>query len=124
MQNNAKRKKLGYLGEDIAEKHLLQKGFTIIKKNYTVRGGEIDIIATDGKALVFVEVKTRKNDLFGKASEAVDAKKISHMCHAAERFLYDNRDDKSFDGLSVRFDVIEVYTQNGTINHIVNIDIN
>ncbi len=124
MQNNAGRKRLGYLGEELAEKHLINKGYTILKKNYTVRGGEIDIIATDGKSLVFVEVKTRKTDLFGSAGEAVDSKKIAHMCTAAERFIYENSDNHHIKGLSVRFDVIEVYTQKSVINHIVNIDIN
>lgn len=115
------RKKLGYLGEDMAKEFLKNAGYTIICQNYTVRGGEIDIVAKDGNTIIFAEVKTRKNDLFGKASEAVDSKKISHMCTAAKRFLYEN---KEFENSSVRFDVLEVYTQKGIINHIVNIDIN
>ncbi len=115
------RKKLGYLGEDMAKEFLENAGYTIICKNYTVRGGEIDIIAKDGDTLVFAEVKTRKNDSFGKASEAVDSKKISHMCTAAKRFIYEH---KEFKNSFVRFDVLEVYTQKGIINHIVNIDIN
>ena len=79
MQNNLQRKKLGYEGENTAREYLVSKGYSVIASNYTVRGGEIDIIVTDGKSLVFVEVKTRKNDAFGRASEAVDSKKILHM---------------------------------------------
>lgn len=124
MQNNKERKKLGYLGEELAAKYLTEKGYTVLRKNYTVRGGEIDIIATDGKSLVFIEVKTRKNDIFGSAAEAVDSKKIAHMCTAAERFIYENSDNTEIKDLAVRFDVIEVYTQKSVINHIVNIDIN
>ncbi|MBE6622830.1 MAG: YraN family protein [Ruminococcaceae bacterium] len=115
------RKKLGYLGEDMAREFLENSGYKIICKNYTVRGGEIDIIAKDGNTLVFAEVKTRKNDLFGKASEAVNSKKISHMCTAARRFIHEHKELKYS---SVRFDVLEVYTQKAVINHIVNIDIN
>ena len=115
------KKKLGYMGEEMAEKFLENAGYTVICKNYTVRGGEIDIIATFGNVLVFAEVKTRKNDSFGKACEAVDSKKIFHMCTAAKKFIYEH---KEFENSPVRFDVLEVYTQKGIINHIVNIDIN
>jgi putative endonuclease len=121
MQNNGERKKLGYLGEEMAAKFLEEKGYSLISKNYTARGGEIDVIATDGKNLVFVEVKTRKNDSFGSAAEAVDSKKIGHMCTAARKFIYEN---PRFESFPIRFDVIEIYTQNRLINHIVNIDIN
>jgi len=53
------RRATGYTGEDIARRYLENKGYTIIQMNYTIRGGEIDIIARDGEITVFVEVRYR-----------------------------------------------------------------
>ena len=60
-------KKTGQLGEDIAVSFLETQGYTILARNYRQRFGEIDIVAEDGDTLVFVEVKTRKNDRFGRS---------------------------------------------------------
>lgn len=122
MKSNLEKKRLGRLGEDIACRYLEEKGFRIIARNYTVRGGEIDLVATDERYVVFVEVKCRKNDVFSKASEAVSSKKIAHLVTAAERFLFERPTD--IRGKQPRFDVIEVYTQKNTVNHIKSIDIN
>jgi putative endonuclease len=54
------RRALGTLGEDIAIAHLRRLGFALIARNARTRHGEIDAIAFDGKALVFVEVKCRR----------------------------------------------------------------
>ena len=56
---------IGDLGEDFAAKTLSDKGYIILSRNYTCRTGEIDIIAKDKDTFVFVEVKTRKNNLYG-----------------------------------------------------------
>jgi len=57
-----KTKKLGNLGEEIAEKYLKKKGYKILDRNFRYKGyGEIDIIAKKNKNLHFVEIKTRKN---------------------------------------------------------------
>lgn len=117
-------RRVGRIGEDAACRYFSEAGFEVLARNYTVRGGEIDLVVTDRETLVFVEVKTRKNDAFGRASEAVDRKKIARMCTAAERYLYEIRDDMRLAALPVRFDVIEVYTQNHTLRHIKGIDVN
>ncbi len=124
MKSTLEKKQLGRAGEDIACTYLEKNGYSVVARNYTVRGGEIDIVATDEKFVVFVEVKCRKNDVFSKASEAVGAKKIAHLVTAAERFLFEKSDDAALYGKQPRFDVIEVYTQKNTINHIKSIDIN
>ena len=124
MKSNLEKKRLGKLGEDIACSFLEKNGYSVAARNYTVRGGEIDIVAHDGEHVVFVEVKCRENDFYSKARDAVDAKKIAHLVAAAERFLFENSDSADFSGKQPRFDVIEVYTQKGTINHIKSIDIN
>ena len=57
-----KRDALGERGENVAARHLRNKGYKIIIRNFRNEIGEIDIIARDGKTLVFVEVKTRAYD--------------------------------------------------------------
>lgn len=121
MKDKISTRAAGKAGESIAAEYLENTGYKILRRNYAVRGGEIDIIALDGNVIVFVEVKTRKSDFFGKASEAVTDKKIYHMTLCAERYIFEN---PAYDGIPARFDVIEVYTQNGKIEHIKNIDIN
>ncbi len=121
--DNVTARKKGYDGEALAAKYLKKQGYRILTCNYTVRGGEIDIVAYDRSFVVFVEVKTRQNDSFGKACEAVTRAKISHLKVAAERFLYEYSDDSAIKNKQPRFDVIEVYTQNNTVNHIKNIEI-
>lgn len=58
MAEPTQKQKIGRLGEDIATKHLINKGFAIICQNYLKKCGEIDIIAQKGKKLHFIEVKT------------------------------------------------------------------
>lgn len=68
-------KVLGIEGENAAAKFLEKKGYRIISRNYKTHIGEIDIIAQDGNTIVFVEVKTRGNESFGKPFEAVNKRK-------------------------------------------------
>ena len=70
----------GRLGEEAAAKYLAQNGYKIIKRNYKSRNSEIDIVATDGNILCFVEVKTRRSKDFGYAAEAVDFYKRQKIC--------------------------------------------
>ena len=66
-----KKKILGNLGEDIACKFILNKGYEIVERNFYCRQGEIDIIAKDNEFLVFIEVKTRKNENYGRPIDAI-----------------------------------------------------
>ena len=118
-----KRKELGYAGEERAAEYLEKKGYRVISRNYTVRGGEIDLVVCDRMSLVFVEVKTRTDERFGRAAEAVDARKISRMVKAAEHFLYENGERYESSSKNIRFDVIEVYTSDDRLVHIPNIEI-
>ncbi len=117
------RKDLGDFGECAAENFYRKKGYRILAKNYTVRGGEIDLIVESPEWLVFVEVKTRSNLNYGYPSEAIDHKKIQHMRRAAGRYIEEHPTKKE-----IRFDAIEVlasYTDGvpelEEINHIPNI---
>ncbi|HEX4837560.1 MAG TPA: YraN family protein [Solirubrobacteraceae bacterium] len=55
-----RRRALGALGEDLAIGHLRRLGFVVVARNVRTRHGEIDVIAFDGRALVFAEIKTRR----------------------------------------------------------------
>lgn len=109
--------KKGEWGENAAREYLEQKGYEIIRMNYRTRLGEIDIIASSLKYIVFAEVKTRKNDLFAAAREHVTLAKIERILKAAEDFLQTTKEKKQ-----PRFDVIEVYGDEKSgikdINHI------
>jgi len=71
------KKEIGYLGEGVAERYLIQKNYLILAKNYTIKGGEIDIIAQDldNLDLVFVEVKTRLTTQYSWPEQAINARK-------------------------------------------------
>jgi len=72
-------------------------------RNYRAPAGEIDIIALDGKTLVFAEVKTRTSLLFGHPSEAVDRRKMHKIERAASHYISTHKADAR-----ARFDVISV----------------
>lgn len=115
-----KRHILGSNGEKIACKYLESMNYIIICKNFRCRQGEIDIIARDKNEIVFVEVKTRTNKIYGNPIDAVNWIKQNHIYKASEYFLYSNR----LENVSIRYDVIEIYKDaKYYINHIKNVDI-
>ena len=81
------KRKTGTDYENLAADFLERKGYKIIKRNYRVRSGEIDIIAMDGRYLVFLEVKYRVNMHKGSALEAVDYRKQQTIYRTARFFL-------------------------------------
>ena len=82
-------REVGRVGEDIAEKFLVeQKGARILARNYAVRGGEIDIIAEIGEVIAFVEVKLRTH---GDAHDAIGYTKQKRLSRAALVYLQKNR---------------------------------
>lgn len=105
------KKELGYLGEDLSEKFLKNKNYLILAKNFTIRGGEIDVIAQDLETsqIVFVEVKTRTSNSFGFPEEAVNVTKKSRMSRTAEKYLQQNNysdfQDYRFDTISVELNM-------------------
>ena len=108
----------GKFGEDKAAEYLRKKGYGIIRRNFSCRFGEIDIIAENTGFLVFAEVKLRKNDMHGEAKEFVNYSKQQKIIRSASLFLAGYDTEKQ-----PRFDVIEVYAPQGMfspvkINHI------
>lgn len=81
------RQQLGKFGETIAENYLKENGYQILCRNFRCRAGEIDIVASKGHVLHFIEVKTRQGSLFGHPSESITSKKKSHMKAAAGNYL-------------------------------------
>ena len=96
--------KTGLWGENQAAGFLEKKGFKIISRRFrvTVRD-EFDLIARFGDVLVFVEVKTRKTESFGRPVSAVDRNKKHHLSRAAIRYL-----QRLGKPVNFRFDVVEV----------------
>lgn len=68
---------IGKKGEDLATDFLKKKGYTILERNYHGPQGEIDIICTKNKVLLFVEVKTRRSAQFGTPLESIRHTKLS-----------------------------------------------
>lgn len=91
----------GLRGEEIAESHLRGLGYKILGRNVRTPYGELDIIALDGDAVVFCEVKSRTSGAFGHPGEAVNRKKREHLIKSA---LYYSSKGKSQPRM--RFDVI------------------
>ena len=112
--------KRGLWGEELAAQYLRQKGYKIIARNFRIRQGELDIIASKGKFLAFVEVKTRKNDRFGAAREFITPAKQRRLIQTAEYWCMLHPTD-----LQPRFDAVEIYGEEGCahprINHLENI---
>ena len=113
----------GNKGEAAAAKYLRRHGYKILKRNYVADNNEIDIIARNRTTLVFVEVKSRTvgtSDFLPRPAAAVDQKKQQAILKAAGIFIALNYE---YRGLRQRFDVIEVYLENGkakTVKHLIN----
>ncbi len=85
------QKKIGDIGEKIAEKYLQQKGYKIVGKNYRCREGEIDLISRKNDSLFFVEVKTRTSLSYGPGEESVGENKINKIHSAIYNYLEKNK---------------------------------
>jgi putative endonuclease len=112
------RLSLGAAGEQAAARFLRRKGYRILARGHRQRLGEIDLIALDGKCIVFVEVKTWRSDDQADPSEAVNHRKQERITRAALIYLKSKRLLEH----PARFDVISVVwpdqrTTQPTIRH-------
>ncbi len=128
------KREIGAIGEKHAENYLKRRGWKILSNNYTVYGGEIDLVGYRFGVLAFFEVKSRSNDEFGSPALAVDAQKIKNIKFAAQDFLKAYRKsnkipvfypfgiEKMQKIAKMRIDIIEVYFDKeyklSKINHI------
>lgn len=110
----------GAWGEDYAAAWLARnKRYRILAKRVRLdRRNELDIIARDRDTLVFVEVKTRKSEDFGRPVDSVDRAKRAHLSRAAMRYVSRLRQPPAF----IRFDVVEITGGEDCVklNHIEN----
>jgi putative endonuclease len=98
------RRAIGVKGEDEAARFLARCGYAILDKNVRTRAGEIDLVAKEGKTLVFVEVKTRK-ELEGDPPQAgVRTRKQNRLGKLAHGYLKAKRMRET----PCRFDVVAV----------------
>ena len=101
--------RLGAWGEKVALNYLQQQGYRIIERNFRCKTGEIDIIASEGDVLAFVEVKTRSSSLFGEPEDAVDSEKERHLHRVAYFYLRKNR--LRPEDTRMRFDIVSIITE-------------
>lgn len=102
-----KNKLKGNYGENLACSYLLENGYDIIAKNFNCQYGEIDIIAIYDDEVVFIEVKTRCQSIYGEPIESIDLIKKYHIYKTAKYFLYKSNLLNS----KIRFDIIEVFLE-------------
>jgi putative endonuclease len=77
----------GAAAEGLAARFLASQGLAIVSRNYRCRVGEIDIVARDGRTLVFVEVRMRRNRSFGGPAESITFAKRRRLRLAAQHYL-------------------------------------
>ena len=115
-----KHLRAGIWGEECAEKFLKKLGFKILGRRVRFGRDELDLVARNGEVLVFVEVKTRASETFGRAVSAVDRGKRTALSRAAFQYLRKLKIKPNY----FRFDVVEVIGEeaNGQpeIRHIEN----
>jgi putative endonuclease len=106
---------LGRYGEDVAVRHLVAAGLTVVARNWRCRDGEVDVVALDGDVLVLCEVKTRRGVGFGTPLDAITPAKAARLRRLACRWLADQRAggiereaDEFGRYTEVRFDVVSV----------------
>src|SRR5687767_14385535 len=80
-------KTLGRKGEDAAARYLKKLGYTIVARSHTDNIGEIDLVAVDGRTLVFIEVKTRTTHEAGHPADAVDDAKQKRLTRLALSYM-------------------------------------
>ena len=102
----AEHNELGKKGEKLAVNFLIDKGYTILEKNYRYLKAEVDIIAQKENTLAVVEVKTRSTDYFGDPQDFVNPKKIKLLLSAIDYYVI----EKDLD-VEVRFDIIAIIHQ-------------
>ncbi len=104
------RLELGRRGEALALKEIERLGYRNIVKNYRCKLGEVDLVATDGDVLVFIEIKTRKGRPVEFAKEAVNLRKQKQLSKVALNYIKAN----NCWNMSARFDVVAVSVGRGS----------
>ena len=104
---------LGDWGEDAVGKFLEKQGYQILDRNYRCRWGEIDLVARDGRELVFIEVRTRRSNAFGTPQESMTEAKAGRLVAACEDYLENHVDEKARGETAWRIDLVAVHPSRG-----------
>jgi putative endonuclease len=110
------RRALGQSSEDLAAAFLEKRGYRIVVRNKRFKIGEIDIVATDGETLVFVEVRSRSDPSQVHPAETITPKKKRQIIRAAMAYCQ----DEGISDTMIRFDVVVVLGPDGEIDLIQN----
>jgi putative endonuclease len=116
LKKEAAHLRTGRIGEAHAEKFLKQAGLKIIARNVRVGYDELDLIAKQGEVLIFVEVKTRASEDFGRPAAAVNRAKRKKLSRAAIHFMKRHKLRPPY----IRFDIVEVIGDKPEVRHIQN----
>ena len=110
----------GILGESLALRYLVGKGYELVERNYRTRWGELDLILRGEDVLVFVEVKARRGRGFGDPLEAVTPGKQARVRLMAEAYLAERGQEFVDQFEEIRFDAVGVLVGGGTngIRHV------
>lgn len=116
----SERQALGDFGERTAAAHLEAKGYRIVGRKFRARDAEIDLIARDTDALVFVEVRTRRGAYPGMAALSITRTKAKKLLLAADRYLEQHPDAAE---LPLRIDVVAIeLAADGLLQNIIHIE--
>lgn len=113
-----KRQQVGRQGEEIAARYLVDRGYSILQRNWRCPVGELDLVTEDDNTLVFVEVRTRQGRRFGRAEESLTPAKQARLVELAQTYLQETGAVPS----AWRIDVIAIQLGPGLpdIKHIEN----
>ncbi|HVC09243.1 MAG TPA: YraN family protein [Elusimicrobiota bacterium] len=106
------RQEAGAQAEEAAARFLESRGLRIVEKNFRCKMGEIDLIAEDGEALVFVEVRSRASSSFGTAAETIGFAKRRKIIKTALFYLQ----SRGISDRAARFDAVTF--DGGALSHI------
>ena len=98
----------GRTAEDIAYKYLIRQGFKLLARNYRSRRGEIDLIMRDEEIIVFIEVRSRKDNRTMNVVESIDSQKRARIIQTSQQYL---QSDKNLRDSICRFDIVLVKGQ-------------
>jgi putative endonuclease len=90
-QVTRQRQQLGRRGETLAAEKLTALGYALVARNYRCAAGEIDLVARQGEAWVFVEVRTRRGGQFGTPEDSITPRKRQHLVAAAQTYLQEHQ---------------------------------
>lgn len=100
------RRGLGWYGEEMAARHLIQKDYEILARNWRCETGELDLVARHGECLVFVEVRARRGRALGSPEESITPAKQARLADLAEAYVQASNwsGDYRIDVVAIQFD--------------------